>query len=141
MSIRPNIFDRFLTQEQLAMRDARMNSSSVPEPVVSKETAYRQDVYSNAADKKGLKQRALPFLQKSIDDAFGESDISDFSKFSSDQLADGFMRACIIDYLYGAGSINNAWKAVYALKDIPDRDANEHSVKNTKDVLQSGKRS
>jgi hypothetical protein len=120
---RPNIFDKFLTPSMREMRDRkRMEEGWEPHELVSKDTAYRQSVYSDVAEKKKLKQRALPFLQKSIDDAFGESEISDFSKYTSDELADGFIRACIIDYLYGAGSIGNAWKAVFVVKEINEKE-------------------
>jgi hypothetical protein len=93
-----------------------------PEELVSKDTAYRQAIYSDLADKKSTKQRALPFLQKTLDDAFGVKDISQFDKLTSDELADGFIRACIIDYLYGSGSMYNAWRAVCLLKGIKDFD-------------------
>jgi hypothetical protein len=84
-----------------------------PDPLVSKDTAFRQSVYSELSSKKKINSRALPFLKKTIEDAFRQKDIEDFSSFTTDELVESFIRGCIIDYFYGAGSMYNAWKAVY----------------------------
>jgi hypothetical protein len=84
-----------------------------PDPLVSKDTAFRQAVYSELSSKKKINSRALPFLQRTIEDACRQKDITDFSSFSTDELVESFIRGCIIDYFYGAGSMYNAWKAVY----------------------------
>jgi hypothetical protein len=89
-----------------------------PEKLISKDTAYRHSIYSELSSKKKTASRALPFLQRTIEDAFKEKDIPDYSKYTSDELADAFVRGCIIDYLYGAGSMYNAWKAVYLIKEV-----------------------
>jgi hypothetical protein len=89
-----------------------------PEKLISKDTAYRHSIYSELSGKKKIASRALPFLQRTIEDAFKEKDINDYSKYTSDELADAFVRGCIIDYLYGAGSMYNAWKAVYLIKEV-----------------------
>jgi hypothetical protein len=77
-------------------------------------------------------KRAKPFLQETIDDAFGVQDLDTFESYSAEELADGFLKCSIIDYLHGSGSLSSAWKAVYLIKDIQEKKAKTTGIQKGK---------